>query len=73
VPVDRLATATAAHAALIDLWAEKGFRVPPKQNELFLILWQMSELPDHIRRRMGIQTEAEQEWRAANRRKPRRG
>ncbi len=53
----------AARDALIDLWAEEGFTVDPRKNETFRQLWIFSQLPDEIRKRMGIVSDHEAAWR----------
>jgi hypothetical protein len=54
----------AARAALIDLWAQEGFRVPARENSLFRVLWETAEWPDETRKRLGIVSDHEAEWRA---------
>jgi hypothetical protein len=53
-----------ARAALIEIWAREGFRVPARQNATFQVLWEMTEWPDEIRKRIGIVSDHEAVWRA---------
>jgi hypothetical protein len=41
-------------AALLDLWAWEGFQVPPHLNGTFRMLCELAELPDDMRKRLGV-------------------
>lgn len=43
-----------ALAALLDMWAREGFWVPTYQNGTFRMLCELAELPDDMRKRLGV-------------------